>query len=148
MKRLGWTLGILAAGLVQAASPGLPTGSYAGTATWRGPSDSAGTYTAERAFSGNTMTSRFRWTEPKPREEQITITLAMKGSDPMFDVLDATGQSVGKGYCYEDVCAYHATFGPVMMDESFRWGNGAMEVVGAKSGPGFEVAWKETLKAR
>ncbi len=148
MLKITFAIAVLAAGLAQAASPALPAGSYAGTATWRGQGGSSGTYTVERTFSGNTMSYHFAWTEPKPREETHTMTLAMKGSDPVFDVLDEKEQVVGKGYCYDDTCGYHAAFGPVNVDETFHWNGGSMEVTGAKSGPGFSVAWKETLKSR
>ena len=34
------------------------------------------------------------------------------------------------------------------VDESFRWSGNGMTVLGAKTGPGFSVVWKETLKLR
>jgi hypothetical protein len=148
MKALGLTTFILAASLARAASPALPEGSFAGTAAWRGPSGSTGSYAVERSFSGMTMTSHYSWTEPKPREETVTLTFAMKPAEPGFDVLDATNAVIGKGYCYDDSCAYRATFGPVTVDETLRWSAGSVVAVGQKIGPGFSVVWKETLKSR
>jgi hypothetical protein len=139
---------ILAASLAGAASPILPEGSFTGTAAWRGPSGSTGTYAVERTFSGTTITSRYSWTEPQAREETVTLTFAVKPSDPGFDVLDGKDAVVGKGYCYDDACAYRATFGPVTVDETIRWSAGSIVAVGQKSGPGFSVVWKETLKSR
>lgn len=148
MIKTTFAVGMLAAGLAQAASPGLPAGSYTGTATWRGPGGSSGTYTVERTIAGNTITAHYAWTEPKPREEKHAMTLAMKGAEPFFDVMEDKEQVVGKGYCYDDACSYRATFGAVTVDETFRWSDGSMEVLGSKSGPGFSVVWKETLKSR
>ena len=148
MKALGLMTLMLAASLARAASPILPEGSFTGTAAWRGPSGSTGTYAVERRFSGTTMTSHYSWTEPKPREETITLNFAMKPTESGFDVLDATNAVVGKGYCYDDSCAYRATFGPVTVDETLRWSADSVDAVGQKSGPGFSVVWKETLKSR
>lgn len=148
MKFAVFSMGILAAGILQAAQPTLPQGSYAGTATWKGPEGSTGTYTVEKTISGNTISSRYAWTEPKPREEKVSLTLVMKESGPLFDVLDEKKQVVGSGYCYDDTCAYRSTFGPVTVDETLRWSEGSIIATGAKSGPGFSVVWKETLKAR
>lgn len=147
MKALGLTTLILAASLARAASP-LPEGSFTGTAAWRGASGSAGTYAVERNFTGTTITSHYSWTEPKAREETVTLSFAMKPTEPAFDVLDSKNAVVGKGYCYDDVCSYRATFGPIIVDESLRWSEGSVVVVGQKSGPGFSVVWKETLKSR
>lgn len=148
MKAMALTTLILAAGLARAASPALPEGSFAGTASWRGPSGSTGTYAVERSFSGTTIKSHYSWTEPQAREETVTLTFAMKPAEPGFDVLDGKNAVVGKGYCYDDCCAYRATFGPVTVDESLRWSAGSVIAVGQKSGPGFSVVWKETLKSR
>jgi hypothetical protein len=148
MRNVAFAIGILTTGIAWAASPGLPAGSYTGTATWRGPGGSTGTYAVERSFSGGTMTTHFAWSEPQPREEKVTMTLALQGAEPLFDVLDESGQIVGKGYCYDGTCAYRATLGPVTLDETLRWGDGSLEVVGAKWGPGFAVAWKEVLASR
>ena len=148
MKALGLMTLIIAASLARAAAPPLPEGSFTGTAVWRGPSGSTGSYSVERSFSGTTITSHYSWTEPKTREETVTLTFAMKPAEPGFDVLDEKNAVVGKGYCYDDACAYRATFGPVTVDETLRWSAGAVDVVGQKSGPGFSVVWKETLKSR
>jgi len=148
MKALGLTTLILAASLARAAAPPLPEGTFAGTAAWRGPSGSTGTYAVERNFNGTTITSHYSWTEPKPREETVTLTLAMKPTEPGFDVLDGKNAVVGQGYCYDDACSYRATFGPVTVDETLRWSAGSVIVVGQKSGPGFSVVWKETLRSR
>ena len=85
MKFAVFSIGILAAGILQAAQPTLHQGSYAGTATWKGPEGSTGTYTVERTFSGNTISSRYAWTEPQPREEKVSLTLVMKESGPLID---------------------------------------------------------------
>jgi hypothetical protein len=148
MKVVVFTLGIFAAGVLQAAQPGLPQGAYAGTATWRGPGGATGTYAVERTFSGNTIGSRYAWTQPEARKESFSLTLVMKESGPLFDVLDEKKQVVGSGYCYDDTCAYRSTFGPVTVDETLRWSEGSIIATGAKSGPGFSVVWKEILKAR
>ena len=152
MKRIAIVLGLgvtlLAAGIAAATSPTLPAGKFTGTAAWRGGAGSAGTYTVERTFDGNKMSARFAWSEPKPREEKVAMTLAMKGSEPFFDVLDEKDKVVGKGYCYDEACSYHASYGPVSVDETLRWSEGSLEVLGSKSGPGFSVVWKETLTSR
>ena len=126
----------------------LPSGTYTGTASWRGPGEATGTYRVEKTFSGTTLSARYTWTEPAPREEQHTVEFAIKATEPTFDVLDGQGQVVGRGYCYDDACSYRATFGPVSVDESFRWTGNVMTVLGSKSGPGFSVVWKEALEAR
>lgn len=148
MRALGLTTLFLAVSLTGAASPSLPEGSFAGTATWRGPSGSSGSYAVERRFNGTTITSHYSWTEPQPREETLALTFALKPQEPIFDVLDGKNAVIGKGYCYDDACAYRATFGPVTVDETFRWSEGSVIVMGQKSGPGFSVVWKETLKSR
>ena len=148
MKTLGLTTLLFMASLAGAASPTLPQGSFAGTATWRGAGNSTGTYAVDRSFSGTTITSHYSWTQPQPREETIATTFAMTSTEPGFDVLDAKSAVVGKGYCYDDVCSYRATFGPITMEETLRWSDGVVVAVGQKSGPGFSVVWKETLKSR
>ncbi len=148
MKAFGLTTLVLAASLAGAASPTLPEGAFSGTATWRGPSGSTGSYAVERRFDGTTITSHYSWTEPEAREETHSMTFAQKPQEPTFDVLDGKNAVVGKGYCYDDACSYRATFGPVTVDESFRWAGGSVVVLGQKSGPGFSVVWKETLKSK
>jgi len=148
MRTLGLATLLLAASVAGANSPLLPEGSFTGTAAWRGPSGSTGTYSVERSFHGTTMTSHYAWTEPQPREETVTLTFAMKSAEPGFDVLDSKNAVVGSGYCYDDACAYRATFGPVTVDETLRWSAGSIVAVGQKSGPGFSVVWKETLKSK
>jgi hypothetical protein len=148
MKTIGLTTLFLLASLARAASPTLPEGTFAGNATWRGPAGSGGSYAVERSFSGTTISSHYSWTQPQPREETITLTFAMKPSEPVFDVLDGKNQVVGKGYCYDDACAYRATFGPVTVDETIRWSEGSVVAIGSKAGPGFSVVWKETLASR
>ena len=69
-------------------------------------------------------------------------------AEPVFDVLDSEGRVVGKGHCYDDACSYRADFGGVSVDESLRWTSEGMAVLGSKSGPGFSVVWKETLRRR
>ena len=138
----------LTAGAAQAASPTLPNGTFNGTAQWRGPGGSTGTYAVEKSIEGATMTARYTWQDQGARQETHTVTFAAKAGEPMFDVLDAQGNVVGKGYCYDDACTYRAAFGPVTVDESIRWADGTMNVLGAKSGPGFTVVWKETLRSR
>jgi hypothetical protein len=148
MIRYALVLGILAAGVASAASPGMPSGNYAGTATWRGAAGSSGTYAVETAIHGSTITTRYAWTDPKPRSETMTVTLAIKGTDPVFDVLDEAGKVIGKGYCYDQVCGYHIAYGSITLDETYRWSGSNLEVVGGKSGPGFSVAWREALTAK
>ena len=139
---------LLAAGAVLAAPSDFPGGKFTGTADWRGPGGSTGTYTVEKSFTGTTITSRYAWTEPQPREEKITLTFAMTDASPVFDVLDEQKKVVGQGHCYDDACAYRATFGPVTVEESFRWSADGITVLGAKSGPGFAVVWREKLRSR
>ena len=134
--------------LVLLAAMALPSGTYTGTADWRGPGGSSGTYTVEKTFDGNTLTSRYAWREPKEREEKHTVTFVAKTSEPVFDVVDAQGASVGRGYCYDDACSYRATFGALTVDESFRWSKDGMTVLGSKTGPGFTVVWTEKLDLR
>jgi len=149
MRTIGVMLAILLPAMAQAGpGSGLPSGTYTGTADWRGPGGSTGTYTVEKMFNGATMTSRYTWTDTQAREEKHTFTFAAKSAEPLFDVEDENGQVVGKGYCYGDACSYRATFGPVNIDESFRWSKDGMTVLGAKSGPGFSVVWKESLQSR
>ena len=140
---------VLASGLADAAGTArLPSGTYTGSADWRGPGGSTGTYTVEKIFSGNNVTARYAWKDTQAREEKHTVTFATKDTEPMFDVLDDKGQVVGKGYCYDDACSYSAAFGPLSINESFRWSKDAMSVLGAKSGPGFSVVWQESLQSR
>jgi len=151
-----WTLagGLLGLAVIAAAAAGgggdtgLPSGTYAGTAQWRGPGGSAGTYRVERAFAGTTMSARYSWTEPQAREEQVRLTFSAKGDDPRFDVLDDQGAVVGQGYCIDGTCSYRTTRGPLEIDESFRVTGDGLAVVGSKAGPGFAVVWKETLSVR
>ena len=149
MRALSLAASILLGGLGLAGSNGdFPSGTYAGTADWRGPGGKTGTYTVEKTFEGNRVTALYTWTDATARNEKHTITFAPKTAEPAFDVVDEKGQSVGTGHCYDDACSYRATFGPVTVDESFRWSGNGMTVLGAKSGPGFSVVWKETLKLR
>jgi hypothetical protein len=149
MRTIGVMLALLLSGVAQAGpGSGLPSGKYTGTADWRGPGGSTGTYTVEKDFDGTTMTARYAWTDTQAREEKHTVTFAAKSAEPLFDVVDEKGQIVGKGYCYDDACSYRAAFGPINIDESFRWSKGGMTVLGAKSGPGFSVVWKESLQSR
>jgi hypothetical protein len=143
-----FAFGIFGAGLALAAPSALPQGSYTGTASWRGAGGTGGTYTVEKSFKENTLTAHYAWTEPKAKEETHTVTFALKGLEPFFDLLDEKGQVLGKGYCYDDTCGYHESLGSMTVDETFRWSNGTIVSTGAKSGPGFSVTWKETLKAR
>lgn len=146
MRNIILAIGVLAAGVSSAAM--LPEGAYTGTASWRGPGGATGTYSVERSFSGNTMTAHYSWTQPQPREETLSVTFDVKGQNPTFDVLDDRKQIVGTGYCADDTCGYHATFGPVVLDETLTFRDRSVVVTGAKSGPGFSVVWKETLKSR
>jgi hypothetical protein len=148
MRRLGLMTLILTASLARAATPTFPEGSFSGTAAWRGPAGSTGTYAVERSFSGTTIKSHYAFTDPQAREETVTLTFAMKPGEPGFDVLDGKSAVVCKGYCYDDSCAYRATFGPVTVDENLRWSADSIVAVGQKSGPGFSVVWKETLKSK
>ena len=149
MRSLSLAASIFLGGLVLAGPHGdFPSGTYAGTADWRGPGGKTGTYTVEKTFEGNRVTAQYTWTDATAKNEKHTITFAPKAAEPVFDVTDEKGQSVGTGHCYDDACSYRATFGPVTVDESFRWSGNAMTVLGAKSGPGFSVVWKETLKLR
>ena len=147
MRALSVAASFFLGGLALAGSHGdLPSGTYAGTADWRGPGGTTGTYTVEKTFEGNRVTAHYTWTGATARDEKHTITFAPKTAEPRFDVVDEKGQSVGTGHCYDDACSYRATFGPVTIDESFRWSGNGMTVLGAKSGPGFSVVWKESLK--
>jgi hypothetical protein len=137
----------LASSLAGAAGPLLPQGTFEGRADWRGAGGASGSYTVERSFEGNTMHARFAWTEPESRSESLAMTFAV-GADPTFDVADAEGRVVGRGYCHDGACAWRADFGAVSVDESFRWTGDGMTVLGSKSGPGFSVVWKETLRTR
>lgn len=141
---------ILAAWAVQAAggNPDFPSGTFAGTASWRGPGDTSGSYAVEKTFTGDTLHARYTWTDPQAREEKHTVRFRLEPTQPTFEVADDQGQVVGQGYCYDGACSYRATFGPVNVEESFRWSKDAMSVLGSKSGPGFSVVWTETLKLR
>jgi hypothetical protein len=149
MRNLVVVAAVIAAGMsfAETGAP-LPSGTYTGTADWRGPGGSSGQYTVEKTFDGNSLTAHYTWTDAQRREERHTVTFASKATDPVFDVVDAKGENVGRGYCYDDACSYRATFGPVTVDETFRWSGDAMTVLGSKSGPGFTVVWKETLTLR
>ena len=147
MRKLACLAAVMAGGMAVAGSPTLPGGTFTGTAEWRGPRGSSGTYTVERTFEGDTMRSKFAWNEGKPRTEEHVITFALQ-SEPTFEVKDASGQVVGRGHCFDDTCAYRADFGKVSVDESFRWSGDSLTVLGSKSGPGFSVVWKESLKIR
>lgn len=150
MQTIGWiAAALLSSTLAQAGAPALPAGTWAGTAEWRGAGQSTGEYAVERTFAGATMTSRFAWSRPdgKARKEDVVLTFS-PGEGPFFAVVDDKGTAIGKGYCYGETCAYRAALGPVEIDESFRWANGEMTVLGAKSGAQLKVVWKETLRAR
>ena len=147
MRKLAYVAIVVAAGLAQAGATALPGGTFTGTAEWRGAGGMTGTYTVERTFDGNTMRSKFAWNEGKPRAEEHVLTFSL-GTEPTFEVKDGQGQVVGKGHCFEDACAYRADFGKVSVDETFRWSGDTLTVLGAKSGPGFSVVWKEALHTR
>jgi hypothetical protein len=147
MKRIVCLVAVAAAGLAQAGGAALPGGAFSGTAEWRGPKGSTGTYTVERTFEGNTMRSKFTWDEGKPRNEEHVLTFSL-GTEPTFEVTDPAGQVVGKGHCFDDTCAYRADFGKVSVEETFRWTSDTLTVLGSKSGPGFSVVWKESLRSR
>lgn len=152
MRTVAGMVTMLALGTVLSAAsgPSLPSGGFRGTASWHGPGGSSGTYTVDRAFQGNAMSARYTWVDEKqePREEQHTVTFVPGSADPVFDVVDGQGQVVGQGHCLDDACSYRAVFGPLTIDESFRWSADGMTVLGAKSGPGFSVVWHETLELR
>ena len=125
----------------------LPSGKYTGSADWKGPGGSSGTYTVEKTFDGTSVVASYTWSDDKKaHDERHTVTFVTNGPGPQFDVTDDKGQKIGQGYCYDDACSYRATFGPVTVDETFRWSGREMTVLGAKSGPGFSVVWKETLE--
>jgi hypothetical protein len=138
---------VLAVSTPAAAGP-LPAGSYAGTARWIGAKGARGSYTVERTFNGNVVTNHYEWTGTKRVSENHRMTFALKSGDPFFEVMDEKNQVVGKGFCFENACSYTVNVGPVRVEETFRFGDGVIEVVGAKSGPGFAVAWKEDLKLK
>jgi hypothetical protein len=147
------TAAILIAGLTAGSSlagpsAGLPHGHYVGTADWKGPGGSSGTYTVEKAFEGDRLAATYKWTDKTAREEKHTVRFTTKPGEAVFEVVDENGASVGRAYCYDDACSYRATFGPMTIDETFRWSGDDMTVLGAKSGPGFSVVWKESLKLR
>jgi hypothetical protein len=146
---------MMMAAILAAALPSLagsdesfPSGTYSGTAVWRGPGGSTGSYTVEKTFADQTLRSRYTWKDTQARDEEHSVTFAAKPGSPDFDVVDEQGQIVGRGYCYDDTCAYSARFDSLSVDESFRWSNDGMTVLGSKSGPGFTVVWKETLEPR
>ena len=138
----------LTAGTCLAGTASLPQGKYVGSADWKGPQGSSGTYTVEKSFEGDRIAATYRWTDKQAREEKHTLTFVPKPGQAVLDVVDEKGASVGSGHCYDDACSYRATLGPVTLDESFRWSGDGMTVLGSKSGPGFSVVWKETLKLR
>ena len=146
---VGLALGLVLAGAAHAgAGSELPAGSYAGTAEWRGPGGTSGTYEVEKTFSGRTLSARYVWKDTAAHEEKHTVTFDVPEGPPTFDVRDESGAVVGRGHCYDDACHYRATFGPVEVEETFRWSGRELSVLGSKSGPGFAVVWKEQLSAR
>jgi len=140
---------VLVAGVSLAGNKdSLPSGKYTGNADWKGPGGASGTYAVEKTFDGKSVVAHYTWNDDgkKAHDERHTVTFATDGAAPLFDVTDDKGQKIGQGYCYDDACSYRATFGPVTVDETFRWSGRGMTVLGAKSGPGFSVVWKETLE--
>jgi hypothetical protein len=149
MRSMGMLVALALAGASLAEPPaGLPRGTYTGAADWRGPGGTTGTYTVEKTFDGDRVSALYRWNDTGSREERHAITFARRPGEPVFDVLDEQGQSVGRAHCYDDSCSYRASFGPVTVEESFQWSGDVMTVLGAKAGPGFSVVWKESLKLR
>lgn len=148
MQMIGWVAALLSAASL-GTGPSLPAGTWVGTAAWRGAGTASGEYAVERAFSGATMTSRFAWPgqDGKAHKEEVVLTFAPAGG-PFFDVVDVKGVAVGKGYCYDETCSYRAAVGPMEIDESFRWADGQMTVLGSKAGSKFKVVWKETLRVQ
>jgi hypothetical protein len=143
-------MSVVLGGAAWAGSDGasFPAGDWAGTAQWRGPGGSSGTYEVSKSFAGRTLSARYAWDGERSGEERHTVTFTLDPAQPIFDVLDEQGHVVGTGHCYDDACAYEASFGPVRVLESFRWTEREMSVLGSKSGPGFSVVWRETLSAR
>jgi hypothetical protein len=149
MIRPAHAIVLLALGVSTPAAAGpLPAGSYAGTARWIGANGARGSYTVERTFNGNVLTNHYEWTGSKQTSETHRVTFALKSGDPFFEVMDDKNKVVGKGFCYENACSYTVNTATVRVEEMFRFGNGLIEVIGAKSGPGFAVAWKEDLKLK
>ena len=138
---------VLTAAGPAAAGP-LPAGTYAGTARWIAANGTRGSYTVERSFNGNVVTNHYEWTGSKRTSETHRMTFAVKGADPFFEVMDEKNKVVGKGFCVENSCSYTVDTGTVKVEETFRFGDGVIEVVGGKSGAGFKVAWKEDLKLK
>ena len=77
MKALSLAASIVFGGLALAGSRAeFPTGTYEGTADWRGPGGKTGTYTVEKTFEGNRVTAHYTWTDAQARDEKHTITFA------------------------------------------------------------------------
>ena len=127
------------AAAASAAAPGPPEGRFTGTGSWRGPQGSAGQYTVSTEISGRTLKSHYTWADAANRTESVVMTFASPGSEPMFDVLDGSGQTVGKGFCFEGECSYRAEISGVVVQEAVRWQSGRLRKLGSKSGPGFQA---------
>lgn len=126
----------------------LAQGTFEGKGNWQGPGGSSGSYAVETTVAGDVVTSRYVWSqEGGDRKESATARFVAKDG-PFFDVVNEKGEPTGSGFCVEDSCHYRVETGSLVIEETIRFSAGSLEKLGAKKGPGFQVAWKETLKAK
>lgn len=146
-RMLATGVGVLLA--VGSAWAGLPAqGTFTGTGDWKGPGGSTGSYTVETTISGDVVTSRYVWPQKGgDRKESTTLRFATKDG-PFFDLVNEKGEPAGGGFCVEELCHYRIETGSLVVEETIRFLPDSLEKLGAKKGPGFQVAWKETLKAK
>jgi hypothetical protein len=150
MKQIIWAV-VLMGGFVAApslAAHPLPSGEFVGTGTWKSPDGSSGGYDVSTRIEGATLTSNYEYAvEGGRRTESATIELVAKDS-AVFEVRNDKGEVVGKGFYLEAECSYRAEFGSIAVEETIRFDHGVLYKFGSKCGPGFQVIWSETLKAR
>ena len=124
----------------------MPQGTFTGTGEWHGPDGSTGRYTIVTTTTGASITSNYVYEAggKGPREQALTLTLVATGGG-FFTVADEKGATVGRGYCLGSECFWTTEFPGGSVEETLRFDGATLEKLGGKHGPGFTVAWRETL---
>jgi len=150
MRQIMWAvilMGWFVASTGLAAHP-LPSGEFAGTGTWKSPDGSSREYDVSTRIEGATLTSTYEYVmEGSRRNESATIELVAKDS-VVLEVRNDKGEVIGKGFYLEAECSYRAEFDGIAVEETIRFDRGVLYKFGSKCGPGFQVIWRETLKAQ
>ena len=150
MRKAIWVLpSLLFASVLAHAGLSVPAGTFTGKGQWKGPGGMTGDYDVETSVKSDLLSSSYRYRQGvESKSESFSYRMTSKDGDPFFDLLDAKGNVVGSGYCYDTECSYRAELSGIVIEETLRFGQGTLEKLGSKKGPGFHVVWKEALQAK